>query len=128
MQSAMLWVFIGLGGAVGAMLRYGVGIMAIRLLGHGFPYATLIVNITGSFLMGVFISWLAIRTQTSETLRLFFATGLLGAFTTFSTFSLDFVTLLERKQLLAASGYMTASVAVSIIGLLIGLSLGRALA
>ncbi|MEL7029290.1 MAG: CrcB family protein, partial [Pseudomonadota bacterium] len=84
------------------------------------------VNVAGSFLMGVLIAVLAARTSTQE-LRAFLTVGVLGAFTTFSTFSLDVVTLIERKAHGAAFGYASASVVLSIAALFAGLALVRAL-
>ena len=116
---------IALGGAIGASARYGVGIGAVKLFGHGFPWGTLIVNIAGSFLMGLIIAKLAHMDQSSQGLRAFLTIGLLGGFTTFSAFSLDVVTLYERGALLAAGGYALASVTLSVIALFAGLLLMR---
>ena len=122
MQGTGIWLAVASGGAVGATLRYAVS----RLMaGASFPWATLFVNISGSFLMGVLVAWLLAREPGSEALRAFAAVGVLGAFTTFSTFSLDVVTLIERKAYAAAGGYLSASVVLSILGLLAGLVLGR---
>ena len=115
------------GGAVGASLRYLTGIAALRLLGPNFPWGTLIVNVAGSFVMGLFIAALARMSSGGETLRVFVATGLLGGFTTFSAFSLDFATLYERGQLAVAAGYVLVSVMASIVALFAGLWLVRAL-
>lgn len=117
-----------LGGAIGASGRYMVGVMATRLFGISFPYGTLIVNIAGSFLMGLLVSLLAVRFSVSNEWRTFLAIGILGGFTTFSSFSLDFVYLLERKQLLAGSLYLGLSVTGSILALFWGLYLGRSFA
>lgn len=113
------------GGAIGAASRYLVGITAIRLLGHGFPWATLSVNILGSFLMGVLIEAWALRYDAPQELRVFLTTGILGGFTTFSAFSLDFVTLYERKEYGSALLYLLGSVSLSIIALFAGLYLMR---
>lgn len=118
-------VAVAVGGALGAVLRHGVNIGAVKLLGHGFPYGTLIVNILGSFLMGALISVMAYSWQASDTARFFLVTGLLGAFTTFSTFSLDAVTLWERKDYLQTAVYMGGSVALSIAALLLAMFLVR---
>lgn len=115
---------VALGGAIGASLRYMTGLMMARLLGKGFPWGTLTVNIVGSFLMGVLVVVLA---QTGNRYAPLLMTGLLGGFTTFSAFSLDVVTLYERGQLALAGGYVAASVAVSIAALFAGLLLARSL-
>ncbi|MCP5246441.1 MAG: fluoride efflux transporter CrcB [Burkholderiales bacterium] len=116
---------IGIGGALGAISRYGVSLAALHLFGHGFPWGTLIVNIAGSFLMGALIAVFAHMWHPSETWRLFLVTGFLGGFTTFSTFSLDIVSLYERGELLTAGLYAMASVVLSIGALFGGLALIR---
>jgi len=116
---------IGTGGALGAILRHGVNVGAVQVFGHGFPMGTLIVNILGSFLMGVLIALFAHSIQTSNEIKLFLTTGFLGAFTTFSAFSLDFVTLYERGDIAMAGGYAAASVILSILALFAGLLLIR---
>ena len=113
------------GGAVGASLRYLTGIAALRLLGPNFPWGTLIVNVVGSFVMGLFIAALARMSSGGETLRVFIATGLLGGFTTFSAFSLDFASLWERGETLVAASYAVGSVALSLAAIFFGLWLSR---
>ena len=123
------FLLVGLGGAIGAMARYGVGSLIGRLWSLSFPLATLLVNIFGSMLMGVFIGLLAryMPSQQAE-LRLFVAVGLLGGFTTFSSFSLDTITLIERGALLQAGLYVLMSVVVCLIGLYLGLLMTRGVA
>lgn len=115
------------GGAVGAGARYLVGVGVTRFLGAapGFPWSTLSVNIVGSFLMGVFIEALALRYSGSAELRTLVATGVLGGFTTFSAFSLDFVTLMARKEELLAMIYVASSVALSLIAIYAGMAIAR---
>ena len=120
-------VYVALGGAIGASLRHLSGLAFLRLAGPGYPWGTLFVNVAGSFAMGLLIAWLARRAGTSQELRLFLATGLLGGFTTFSAFSLDFVALWERGAQLAAFWYVLASVVLSIMAIFAGLSLVRSL-
>lgn len=114
---------VALGGALGAAARYLTNVGAGRLFGLGFPYGTLVVNVVGSFLMGVLVVVLAERGG----LRLapFLMTGVLGGFTTFSAFSLDAVTLYERGQIGIAAGYVGASVVLSLAALFGGLALAR---
>jgi fluoride exporter len=116
---------IALGGALGALARYAVFVAATHLLGHGFPYGTLIVNVVGSLLLGVLIEGLALAWTMPEPARLFLVVGVFGAFTTFSTFSLDVAVLYERGRTLAAAGYVLASVILSVGGLFAGLHLMR---
>jgi len=118
---------IAAGGALGALLRHGANITAVKLMGHGFPYGTLFVNVTGSAAMGALIVLLAHYFQPQETLRLFLVTGLLGAFTTFSTFSLDFATLWERADYMSAALYLGTSVLFSIAALFAAMALTRAI-
>jgi CrcB protein len=115
------FLLVGLGGAIGAMLRYGVGV-TVGSLANGFPAATLVVNIAGSLAMGLLIGLLARTTpQLQNEIRLFVAIGVLGGFTTFSSFSLDAITLLERGDLALAVAYIGGSVLLSLAGLTLGL-------
>ena len=120
-------LLVAAGGAIGASLRYGVGIASVRLFGTGFPVGTLFINIIGCFVMGLFVELLALRWNGSEQLRLFVATGILGGFTTFSAFSLDFMVLWQRGEILAAAGYVAASVVLSLAGIALGMWVVRAL-
>ena len=118
---------VALGGAIGASCRHLVNVLALRLLGPGFPVGTLSVNVLGGFLMGGLAGFLALRYPGGgQGLRLFLGTGILGGFTTFSAFSLDAVLLWERGQLAGAAAYVLASVALSVAALLAGLSLAKA--
>ena len=101
------------GGAIGAGARHLVGQIMLARLGPGFPWWTLSINIAGSLLMGLLIGWLA-RGGGSEPARLFLGVGILGGFTTFSSFSLEFWLLFERGQLPQAATYVLASVIVGI--------------
>jgi CrcB protein len=87
----------------------------------------MIINITGSFIMGAFIEILARRAGASNELRLFVATGILGGYTTFSAFSLDFAVLVERKAYTLAGAYALGSVVISLIAIFVGMALARAL-
>lgn len=112
---------VAAGGAIGAVLRHLTNLAAMRAFGSAFPWGTLGVNVAGCFAMGLFIELLARRFGDSNEIRLFVATGLLGGFTTFSAFSLDFVALYQRAELLNAFIYVTASVVISILALFLGL-------
>lgn len=115
------------GGAIGAGGRYLASIAAMRLLGPGFPWGTLFVNIVGCFLMGLIIELAALRWSMSNEMRTFIATGILGGFTTFSAFSLDFAVLMERKAHGLAFLYASATVALTLIAIFAGMFLVRAL-
>ncbi|SFO31874.1 camphor resistance protein CrcB [Cohaesibacter marisflavi] len=121
------FIFVAIGGACGASLRHLVGLAALRSFGSGLPYGTMICNIVGSFFMGLLIHFLAVRFSASTEIRLLLTTGLLGGFTTFSTFSLDIVTMTERGQSGLALFYIAISLAGGIVALFVGLSAARAL-
>lgn len=120
-------LFVAAGGAIGASARYLVGVGSGRLLGYGFPWGTLAVNVLGCFIMGLLIEAMALRWSVSNELRAFLTVGILGGFTTFSAFSFDFAYLLERGDHLAAWLYLVASVGLSIGALFLGLAIVRAL-
>ncbi|MDF3414454.1 fluoride efflux transporter CrcB [Sulfitobacter sp. M57] len=122
MFSTML--LVAFGGALGAALRFLSGVAVLRLTGPAeFPVAIITVNVIGSFLMGVFVVVAAQRGLTH--LSPFVMTGLLGGFTTFSAFSLETVTLMERGAFGAAAIYVALSVGLSIAALMAGLWLAR---
>ncbi len=121
----MLYLIVFIGAGIGGALRHGVNVGAARLFGLGFPYGTLIVNVVGSFLMGLFAGFFAYRAGIPQHMRLFLTTGILGGFTTFSTFSLDAALLIERHSLGMAAGYMVGSVAAGLSALFFGLALFR---
>jgi CrcB protein len=122
---SMTYLIVFLGGGVGAALRHGVNILCARLLGTQFPYGTLTVNVTGSLIMGLLVAWFAFKGDVSQHWRLFLTTGVLGGYTTFSTFSLDAAVLYERGTVGLAGAYVLASVVVGIVGLFAGLYLVR---
>ncbi|BDA84771.1 putative fluoride ion transporter CrcB [Aureimonas sp. SA4125] len=121
-------LLVAAGGAAGSALRHLVVVGCTRLFGMSFPWGTMTVNIAGSFAMGVLIEVLARRFDMSMELRLLLATGFLGGFTTFSSFSLDAVSLFERGYALLALAYVLGSVLTGIAALVGGLFLIRALA
>ena len=114
---------VALGGAIGACLRYLSNVGAMRLFGPGFPYATMFVNIAGSFVMGVLLVFLAHKG--GMRFAPFLMTGILGGFTTFSAFSLDAFIIYERGQIGLAAAYILGSVALSILALTFGVLLTR---
>ena len=121
-------LLVAAGGAAGASARHQVNIAAHRAFGGDFPLGTLLVNVLGCLAMGAFIELLALRLQGSPALRLLVATGFLGGFTTFSSFSLDFAVLWERGATGLAFAYAGASVLFSLAALFVGLWLVRAIA
>jgi CrcB protein len=127
-QQAMAFLIVFLGGGLGAALRHGVNLTSARLLGTAFPYHTMFENVSGSFVMGVLAGYFAFRGSASQHWQLFFTTGILGGYTTFSAFSLDTILLYQRGELGLAALYVILSVALSVGGLLAGLTLVRHLA
>ncbi|WP_423067881.1 fluoride efflux transporter CrcB [Devosia sp. CN2-171] len=122
------YLLVGIGGALGAMLRYGAQV-AIGNLPNGFPVSTFLINIVGSVAMGVLIGLLAKFTpQYQNEIRLFVAVGIFGGFTTFSSFSLDAIVLIERGDILQAGVYIVGSVLLSVAGLWMGLTAMRVIA
>jgi CrcB protein len=121
----MVYLIVFLGAGIGGAMRHGVNMAAAKLLGLGFPYGTFIVNVAGSFAMGLFAGYFAHRAGIPQHVRLFLTTGILGGFTTFSTFSLDAAVLIERHQFGTAAGYVVGSVAAGLAGLFFGLALFR---
>ena len=119
---------IAAGGALGSVLRHFAAKGALVLWGSGFPYGTLLVNVLGSFIMGVFVGMFAHMFNPSQEMRAFLTVGLLGGFTTFSSFSLDVVTLYERGETLSAISYIALSLILSLAAIFAGLLLTRSFA
>ena len=120
------YLLVGLGGAIGSIARYGSGVLIGRIWPSPFPLATMLINIAGSLAMGLLVGWLARTTPAWQAdARLFVAVGVLGGFTTFSAFSLDAITLIERGALLEAALYALGSVIVAVVALSLGLLMTR---
>lgn len=115
MEILIGFIVVCVGAGIGGMVRHGMTLVALRLFGTGFPYGTLAVNVLGSAVMGLVVGVFAARNVESAHLRLFVTTGLLGGFTTFSSFQLDALTLWERGENIAAIGYVVASLTLSMI-------------
>ncbi len=118
---------VAAGGALGALLRYGVSLGVHALLGRGFPYGTLTVNVTGSFAMGLLYVLLLERSALAPEWRLALLVGLLGAFTTFSSFAIETLVLVEEGAHLRALANVIASVVTCLVACWAGLWIGRAL-
>jgi len=125
----MPFLLVFLGAGIGGVARHGVNVAAMRFFGVSFPVGTLFVNVSGSLVMGLLVGWLALKAGAGWTqgMRLFLATGVLGGYTTFSTFSLDVATLVERGATPTAIFYVVVSVLGSIAAVFLGLALVRAL-
>jgi CrcB protein len=123
----MGFLIVFVGGGVGAALRHGFNLAFARLFGTAFPYATLFENVSGSIVMGALVALFAFRSGLPHHWQLFLTTGILGGYTTFSTFSLDVAVLYERGEIGLTALYVLLSVALSIGGLFGGLALVRGL-
>ena len=123
----MGFLIVFIGGGIGAALRHGFNLAFARLFGMAFPHATLFENVSGSIVMGVIVALFAFRSGIPHHWQLFLTTGILGGYTTFSTFSLDVAVLYERGEIGLAALYVVLSVALSIGGLFGGLALVRSL-
>ncbi|WP_041762256.1 fluoride efflux transporter CrcB [Brevundimonas subvibrioides] len=121
------FLLVAIGGALGSMARYGVGLAAGRLFPAGaWPWGTLAVNVVGGLAMGLLVGWIGLRAEASqETVRVFAAVGILGGFTTFSAFSLETVLMIERRDYGMAAAYVGLSVVLAIAALMAGLMMAR---
>jgi fluoride exporter len=126
-RSVTTILLIALGAAIGANLRYALSLWAARQWGAAFPYGTLLINVLGSFAIGVVLTLAATRSAISVPWRLLLVTGLLGGFTTFSTFSYETYQLLIEDSLLLASLNILGSVGISLAGVVLGAVLARLL-
>lgn len=122
-----LLLSIALGGALGALARHFVAGAVTRFAGTGLPYGTFTVNITGSFLMGLLIVYFAHRLNVPQELRALLAVGFLGSFTTFSTYSMETVNLIQRGDWQSAALYAGGSMILGVLALFAGLAAGRVL-
>lgn len=121
-----LWVFVG--GGIGASLRHAVSRASLAYLGPAFPYGTLLVNVAGGLLIGVLAELFLIKGGGSQGFRLFLTTGILGGFTTFSAFSLDAVLMWQRGDYVPLGAYVGGSVLLSIGAVFVGMAAVRVLA
>ena len=125
MKSTIL-LMVGLGGALGSMARYLVAGWVQPASWIGFPYGIFIVNVTGGLLMGMFTEAMALKFHVSPETRAFLTTGILGGYTTFSTFSLEASMLIQRQAYGQATAYIAGSALLSIVALFAGFWLVRA--
>lgn len=118
-------IFIAMGGAIGAVLRYGASLSVYSLMGRGFPYGTLFVNVTGSLLMGLLGVMMLERFNIGPEWRAAVLVGVLGSFTTFSTFSIETLNLLEQGDVMRAVANIVLSVLVCLAAVWFGVLIGR---
>ncbi len=119
---------VATGGALGATGRFLVGKFMFRLMGPGFPWGTLTVNIIGSFIIGIIVTLLASRYNLAHHWQGFLVIGVLGGFTTFSAFSMEVGLMLERHEITQAAFYAMGSLVLGVVALFLGLYAGRYLA
>ena len=128
-KRAMNPLLVFVGGGLGAVARYGVGVAWLRTLGTGRPWlGTLLINVLGGLLMGLLVGWMAQRSPggvAAERLRLLIGVGVLGGFTTFSTFSLEVAMLLQKRDYATGVGYAAASAVLCVAAVFVGMALGR---
>jgi CrcB protein len=124
---AFAFLLVFLGGGLGSILRHAVNEKGPALWGVNYPWGTVFVNIVGSLVMGLIAGWFALRGHSGQLPRLFLTTGILGGFTTFSTFTLDASLLLERGDMWTGMAYIVGSVVVGIVALFAGLAIMRSL-
>ena len=124
----MNWIAIAIGGAIGAVSRYGIAQIVILINGaNAAPFATIMVNVIGSGLMGVIYGYLSAGGMLAETVRVFIMIGFLGALTTFSTFSMDIMAAIDRGQVVYAVVYSAVSAAGSILAFILAVLMMRAI-
>lgn len=121
----MRYLIIGMGGFLGANARYLVAGWFAERFGPSFPYGTLVINVSGSFILGFFLGLITDRFSVHPHWRLFFAIGFLSAYTTFSTFSFENIALLQNRAFLLALANMVGSVALGLIAVILGMALAR---
>jgi fluoride exporter len=121
----MGFLIVFIGGGIGAALRHGFNLVFARLLGTAFPHATLFENVSGSIVMGVLVALFAFKSGIPHHWQLFLTTGILGGYTTFSTFSQEIFSLLESSDFGIALTYAGASVGFGLLAVYAGTLLGR---
>ena len=122
-----LIVSISLGAVIGALSRHYIMVSLARLLGTNLPWGTLLINVLGSLLMGILIELLALKLSLSQELRALLTVGILGSFTTFSTFSMETALLIQRGDFTTAILYSLGSVVIGVGALFIGIYIVRVL-
>ncbi|MCC2594738.1 fluoride efflux transporter CrcB [Pusillimonas sp. MFBS29] len=121
----MEFLLVFLGGGLGSAIRHGANVLAAKFWGVQFPVGTLCINILGSFAMGLAMEYWAVKSGLPQQARLFLTTGVIGGFTTFSTFSLEVALLNSRGELMLAGLYIVGSLVLGIGGLYAGMALVR---
>ncbi|MCH2038284.1 MAG: fluoride efflux transporter CrcB [Rickettsiales bacterium] len=122
----MIWVYIAIGGALGSVFRYMTILATERFMGHAFPYGTLTVNVLGALIMGIVVGYLQLLNPNGNPqIKSFIVVGLLGGYTTFSSFSLDALTMIQNDHMVSLMLYITLSVGLSLLGIWSGYQIVR---
>ena len=121
----MNYVIVFVGGGIGAIARYGMQGIVYRIFGSAFPYGTLVVNVLGSFVIGLFLTLAETRAGVSPAIRIFLTIGVLGGFTTFSSFSYETMTLLRDSNYALGMANIALNVAVCLAATWFGMSIGK---
>ncbi|MDA8442104.1 MAG: fluoride efflux transporter CrcB [Peptococcaceae bacterium] len=121
----MTYLFIAVGGMLGALARFGLGTWIGQRWNNAYPLGTFLINITGAFVLGFINVYFLERTVVSPALRLGIGVGFLGAYTTFSTFTYEAMRLIEDGSYMLALGYVSASAVIGLIAVYLGMTLGR---
>lgn len=124
----MEYLWVGVGGFLGANVRYALGLWIAGRLGSAFPYSTLLINVTGSFVIGVLLILLTERYVADPAWRLFLVVGFLGGYTTFSSYTFEALTLMEQAEWLLAAWYVIGSNGLGLVAAYLGMVLARVLA
>ena len=122
----MSYVYVGLGGLLGSIARYWVTVLGVARFGEAFPYGTFFINVSGSFLLGLLIGALTAR-EDGQAWRLFLGTGFCGGYTTFSTYTVETLKLVEEGSLTAACAYFVGGPVLGLAAAIAGMALGRSL-
>jgi CrcB protein len=123
----MDYLWVALGGALGAMTRYGLGLWMVERVGTGFPFHTLVINITGSLAIGILLTLLTERLLLDPAWRLLLVVGFLGGYTTFSSFTFETLALVESGEVLGAVLYVVASNGLGLAAGILGIVVARAI-
>lgn len=120
-----MFIAVACGGAIGASARYAVSLAISEFMGKAFPFGTMTVNVIGSLIMGMLVGMMALKWNVSEEIKAFLMVGVMGGFTTFSSFSMDFAHLFEKGQMLHGFYYIAGSVLLGIGGFFIGMHITK---
>jgi len=119
------WIVVGLGGAVGAMMRYRISLHMSHIVGDGFPWGTLVVNVIGCLVLGLLVALVSWKYPIGDIARTGLQVGLIGGFTTFSAFSMELLRMVEDGSWIHGFIYIVASLFLCVLAIVLGTALGR---